>query len=141
MGAVTVVFDTNVIVSAAGFNGPPEDCIIRSFEDDIRVVTSKPMLDELNRVLGYDHLPFSDDAKDDIPLAFLSLTDADVIEPVNSVELFDDPDDDKFIECAVEADAEFLVSGDEQHVQPIGEYRGVSIVSPREFLEEVGNVS
>jgi predicted nucleic acid-binding protein len=53
--------------------------------------------------------------------------------------VFDDPDDDVFLECAVEANADYLVSGDEQHVQAVGEYRGVAIVSPRQFLDEIGD--
>jgi hypothetical protein len=74
MGAVTVVFDTNVIISAAGFGGVPEESIIRAFQDDIRVVTSEAALDELDRVLEYDHLPFGDNAQEGIPFAFLHLT-------------------------------------------------------------------
>jgi predicted nucleic acid-binding protein len=51
--------------------------------------------------------------------------------------VFDDPDDNKFLECAVVAEADYLISGDEQHVQAVEEYRGVQIVSPREFLNEM----
>jgi putative PIN family toxin of toxin-antitoxin system len=139
MGAVTVVFDTNVIVSAAGFGGVPERCLVRSFEDDIHVVTSQEALDELERVLQYERLPFDEDARDDIPWAFRHLTGATVIEPDVSLDVFDDSDDDRFIECAVEANAEYLVSGDERHVQTVDSFRGVSIVSPREFLAAVGD--
>jgi len=137
MGAVAVVFDTNVIISAAGFGGVPEESIIRAFEDDVRVVTSEAALDELDRVLEYDHLPFDDDAQEDIPFAFLHLTDAEVINPEESLDVFNDPDDNKFLECAVEVGADYFISGDEQHVQAIEGYRDVQIVSPREFLNEM----
>lgn len=137
MGAITVVFDTNVIISAAGFDGVPEESIIRAFEDDVRVVTSEAALDELDRVLEYDHLPFDDDAQNDILSAFLHLTDAEIINPAESLDVFNDPDDNKFLECAIEARGDYLISGDEHHVQAIEAYRGIQIVSPREFLNEM----
>ena len=48
----------------------------------------------------------------------------------------DDPDDDKFFECAVEADADYLVSGN-HHVSDVGTFRGVTVCSPSEFLSEM----
>lgn len=47
----------------------------------------------------------------------------------------DDPDDDKFIECALTAGAEVVVSGD-HHLLDIGEYEGISILSAAEFLAQ-----
>lgn len=142
MGPLTVVFDTNVIISAAGFGGVPEQCIIRAFEDDIHVATSKPIIDEVQRVMQYEHLPFNQADIDTIPGAFLMLTDAEFVNPSESLAVIEaDPDDDKFLECAVEADADYLVSGDEKHVQPLGQFRDIEIVSPREFLDIVNDVA
>jgi predicted nucleic acid-binding protein len=45
-----------------------------------------------------------------------------------------DPDDDKVFACAVEAGADYIVSGDERHVLPVGTFQGIPVVSPREFL-------
>jgi putative PIN family toxin of toxin-antitoxin system len=138
MGTVTVVFDTNVIISGAGFGGLPEHCIVRAFEDDIHVLTSDAMMDELRRVVQYDHLPFDEDAQEFIPYVFRLLTQSETVYPAESFDGFDDPDDNKFMECALAGDADYLVSGDEAHVQAFEEYNGVSIVSPRQFLEAVG---
>jgi putative PIN family toxin of toxin-antitoxin system len=46
-----------------------------------------------------------------------------------------DPKDDPIIATAVAAKADYLVTGDRAHLLPIGEYRGVRILSPRQFLE------
>ncbi len=46
----------------------------------------------------------------------------------------DDPDDNKFLECAVEAKAEFVICGD-PHLLRIGRYKAVKIVDVEEFLE------
>ena len=45
----------------------------------------------------------------------------------------DDPDDNKFIECAVESKAEFIVSGD-KHLLKLKEYNGIKIMKATEFL-------
>jgi putative PIN family toxin of toxin-antitoxin system len=45
----------------------------------------------------------------------------------------DDPDDDKFIECALVADATAVVSGD-RHLLELGSYEGIAMLSPTDFL-------
>lgn len=133
MGTVTVVFDTNVLVSALGFGGTPLRAVLRAFDDDVQLVVSEATLTELERVMTYEHLPFSPADRHQ----YLSIlrTEGELITPEIELDVIDDdPDDNRFLECAVEADADYLVSGDKQHVQPIEEYRGIQIVSPREFL-------
>ncbi len=44
------------------------------------------------------------------------------------------PDDNKFLECALESRADFIVSGD-KHLLRFREFKGIKIVSAREFLE------
>ena len=133
MGTVTVVFDTNVLVSALGFGVTPLQAVLRAFDDDVQLVVSEPTLTELERVMTYERLPFSPVDR----RQYLSIlrTEGELVRPEIELDVIDnDPDDNRFLECAVEADADYLVSGDEQHVQPIGEYRGIQVVSPREFL-------
>ena len=48
----------------------------------------------------------------------------------------EDPDDDRYLECAVEGQAEYIVSGD-RHLLALGSYRHISIVPPRAFLAVV----
>ncbi len=45
----------------------------------------------------------------------------------------DDPDDNIIIACAIEAEADFIVSGD-QHLLSLGSYHGISIVKAIDFL-------
>ena len=47
-----------------------------------------------------------------------------------------DPDDDKFVECAVVGEASVIVS-DDHHLLDLGAYRGIRIVSSAQFLSEV----
>ena len=50
------------------------------------------------------------------------------MEPVE-----DDPDDTKILACALEGEADFVVSGD-HHLTDIGSFRGIPIVNPDAFL-------
>ncbi len=45
-----------------------------------------------------------------------------------------DPGDEMVLECALAADAQFIVTGDKRHLLPLRRYREVEIVSPAEFL-------
>ena len=49
----------------------------------------------------------------------------------------DDPDDDLLLETALEAEADYIVSGD-PHLTNLGVLRDIDIVSPSDFLEEAG---
>ena len=44
-------------------------------------------------------------------------------------------DDNRILECAAAARAEFLVTGDKEHLLPLGSYRGTRIVTPAQFLD------
>jgi predicted nucleic acid-binding protein len=59
MGTLGVVLDTNVLVSALGFGGPPLEVLLRTFDDEVRLLASEATLDELERVMHYDRLPFT----------------------------------------------------------------------------------
>lgn len=45
-----------------------------------------------------------------------------------------DADDHRILECAVAARADYLITGDKRHLQPLQHFRGIQIVSPRDFL-------
>ena len=46
----------------------------------------------------------------------------------------DDPPDNRYLECVVEGEAEYIVSGDQLLVR-LGTYQGIAILTPRAFLE------
>jgi putative PIN family toxin of toxin-antitoxin system len=121
MGTVGVVLDTNVLVSALGFGGPPLDALLRTFDDDVRLLASEETLDELERVMTYDRLPFTD--ADRTQYSAILRREADVVRPDEVVEVVRDSDDDKFLEVALAGDADYVVSGD-RDLLALGSYRG-----------------
>jgi len=133
MGA-RVVFDTNVLISALGWDGKPERCLELVFEDEIEAYCTRPMLDELSRVLEYERFDFSTAERQ----SFLAVITAafHVTESGIDVGAADDPDDDVFLECAVAVDAGYVVSGDAD-LLTLGSYDGIEILSPAEFLDRL----
>ena len=57
-----------------------------------------------------------------------------VVEPTIPIEAYRDPDDDKFLELAVEGDADLIISGDSD-LLVLHPFRGIAILSPADFLE------
>ena len=94
MGSLRVVFDTNVLVSAIGFGGKPWDCLVLAFVGDVEMVTADAAIEEFERVLGYDRLPFTETEREQYPT--LIREEATVVDPDESVQVIDDdPDDDR----------------------------------------------
>ena len=60
-----------------------------------------------------------------------------VVTITNALKVVDtDPDDDKIIECAVIGSATHIVTGDHQHLSPIGNYQNIQIVTAAEFYTQ-----
>ena len=131
-----VVIDTNVFVSSL-FGGLPRQVVQLWFEGRITLCLSEPIVTEYQRVLR--EIGAVGEAEERALIeAFASgegvlyTGDPSPIEGVSP-----DPDDDKFLECALELGAEFVVSGD-SGLPELGSYMGVPILTPRELLEQVG---
>lgn len=106
-------------------------------EAAFEVFTSVAILQECRRVLQYDRLRRFhklDDEQIEATIEALRHL-AVVVEPAEPIEAVEeDPSDDKFLECAVAANADFIVSGD-RYLLALKEYRGTRIVTPAEFLD------
>lgn len=131
MGQIRVVFDTNVIISAIGFGGRPLDALLQAFDQSVQLVASEETLAELERVFEYEHLPFTTYEQVQYP-AIIRL-EAEVVESKTSLNIVRDNDDDKFIECAIAGDADYIVSGDKD-LREVGSYDEIEVITPAEFL-------
>ena len=127
-----VVVDTNIFVSSF-FGGNPRRIIDLWIEGGITICLSKDILDEYVAVLlkmGLDKDKGLDELLNLFSHGFNSLFTGN--PPCINI-ISDDPDDNKFIECAVGLDADHIISGD-KHLLNLREYCGIKISSPREFL-------
>lgn len=132
MSAQKVVIDTNVFVSSF-FGGNPRKVIDLWKTGEILLCVSKSILDEYVRVLQRLGL------KDEEALAAMLKLFAEgfnLLFTARTPSLFivdNDPDDNKFIECAVALESSIIVSGD-KHLLSIRDYMGIQILSSADFL-------
>ena len=131
------VIDTNQFVSSLiSKQGPSAQLIDRWREQRFILVTSPEIIAEIQRVLEYPHISkkYKLSKSDVQSLLTLIEHEAVVIPKLPAVHVIkDDPDDDKFLACALAARAEYIVSGD-QHLLSLGSYKSISIVTVKEFL-------
>ncbi|MBI4143817.1 putative toxin-antitoxin system toxin component, PIN family [Candidatus Woesearchaeota archaeon] len=131
-----IVLDTNVLVSGTYWSGSSFRILKMAMNEEFSLIISEKILDEYKKILYSDELMAK---TDEIQKARLSSTEVLLVnsERVNPEYSFgivtDDPDDDKFVYCAVEGKCDFLVSQDE-HILKLKEYQRIRIVTPDEFL-------
>jgi uncharacterized protein len=100
---------------------------------DISNFISPTIIAEFNRVLQYDKFQF-DPVEIQHALETI-LSCSTVILPQVKIEIIkDDPADNKILECAVAANAAYIVSGN-HHLLQLGSYKQINIVSAKQFIE------
>lgn len=128
-----VVFDTNVFLSALFWGGKPKDSLSLVFEKKIVGVISDGILLELEEKLsGKFKYP-----KDQLESYLLLIVENfDFVKPKEKLNAVEDPDDNKILEAALEAKVKFVVTGD-KHLLKLKEFKGIIIVTPKEFLKMI----
>ncbi len=131
---MNVVLDTNVYISALVFPGGVCDQVIRVMRmGSVKCFVSPDILTEFRRVL-IEKFKFTEEEATDACDRIIAI--AQLIYPRFRVQKIKSPDaDNRILECAVEADAKLLVSGDKKHLIPLKSFQGVTIISPAEFLD------
>ncbi len=128
---IRVVVDTNIFVSSF-FGGNPRKVIDRWQSGSIFICLSPEIVDEYVAVLkrlGVDEKQLKE-------LLALFSKGHQVIFTSETPRLQvveKDPSDNKFIECAVALEADYIISGDNALLE-IGNYMGIEIFSPKNFL-------
>ena len=135
--APKVVLDANVWISAMLWGGKPAAIIKAAEMGKVAIMVSEAIIGEISQVLTYPKLTKVYRAEnlqhEELMEAVLRVTKfVEVTKKVNVVT--DHPADDKYIECALAARADYLVSGD-KHLLNIESYKGTRVVSVIEFLQ------
>ena len=132
---VTVVLDTNVVLSAILFKGKLSRIMELWKKGMISPVLSPAAFRELQQVLEYPKFALTKVEIERILLRELLPFFSVVEETVTVSGVCKDPDDDKFLACALSAHAEFLITGDKD-LSRIGKYESVNILSASDFLKK-----
>jgi uncharacterized protein len=136
-----LVLDTNIVVAGLLWNGPPRRLIELAIEGEAVELFSSPMLlDELAHTLGYSNFAARINSFATSIAALVGQYTAlvSLVMPANVPRIVaNDDDDDHVIAAAVAARAELIVTGDRQHLLPIGSHQGIAIVTAREVVDRL----
>jgi putative PIN family toxin of toxin-antitoxin system len=128
------VFDTNILFSATGWRGKPLECVQRARAGEVQVVTCPELIEELAEKLEA-RLHFSAGQVAETIADYLGFLRVIQIPKV-LMAVPRDPEDNMVLECAIEAEARYIVSGD-KHLLELKEYRGIRIIRAADFLNLV----
>lgn len=130
-----IVVDTNIFISAAILKGVSAGLMDYWKEERFIWLFSAEIFDEYFEVIARPK--FGQEEKDIRELSDILTTKAVAVEPNIKVNIVkEDPDDNKFLECAIAGEADYIVSGD-RHLLALGEYKGIPILTLKELLERI----
>jgi uncharacterized protein len=130
-----VVLDTNVLLSALAFPGcKPDQVLHRARQGEVELFVSSFILTELERFLR-DKFRFTKRQTDERVRVIRRM--ATLLEPTERIAVVAAKDDDnRILECAVAARADYIVTGDKEHLLPLRSIGTNQIVTPAAFLEQ-----
>jgi putative PIN family toxin of toxin-antitoxin system len=129
-----VVVDTNVFVSGVFFSGPPHEILEAWRDRRLTLVVSPEILAEY-QATG-DELASQFPDVDLTPWLELVATLGVIVQaPSLSEQVCADPDDDKFLACAIAGRTRVVTSGDKA-LRATSGFRGVTVLTPRQFVDK-----
>lgn len=134
------VVDTNVIISGSLWEGRPAEVMRQIETGRVEMYLSADILEEIEEVLEQEKLegPIARSGQSVNMVMNKIYSMASIVNPKVKVRrVKEDPDDNKFLECAVECKADYIISGD-KHLLDLGEHGGIKIVLASQFLEHQG---
>lgn len=131
---MNVVLDTNVLVSGILFSGPPHQILRAWSRGQFRLAMTSQILEEYRRV-GIE-LQRGFPSVDIGAVLDLILVGSEFFEPASlDGPVCSDPDDDKFLACALASKSKVIISGDHHLLRASG-YGGIAVMKPRDFVEQ-----
>jgi uncharacterized protein len=137
---IRAVLDANVLVSALVSPGGIPAQVLRAWRDErFHLVASQAILSEIDQVLRYAKVRKRHGMSDNEIKEWIDdLAHLAVLVPgqITVTVIIEDPADDRYLECALEGEAECIVSGD-QHLLRLNRYEHIDVLTPRAFLDVV----
>lgn len=132
---MTIVVDTNVIISALLFGGNPQRVLEMVLAQTVRMAVSRKLLDEVSGVLQSRKFRYSHEVALSIVRELESISD--LVMPLRRNEAIGtDPYDNMILGCAVTAKTDYIVTCD-THLLELREFETIWIVTPVQFLQSV----
>ena len=128
-----IVIDTNVLVSGIFFGGFPRKILNSVVGQKITACATAEIINEYEEIVQ----EMIDRKQGHINKAILTplINALEIIEPITHVEICRDPDDNKFLGCAKDSHALYIVSGDKD-LLVIEEYENIQIMTAKDFCKK-----
>jgi uncharacterized protein len=134
-----VVFDTNVVASASFWRGKPFNCLAAWAQGRCEAVVSPAVLAEYHETIEELRLEYPD--RQPVEWADALAESALLVFPTDrATGATPDPDDEMILECALAAEADYIVTGDKKHLLALREFQNIPIVSPSDFLQRLATL-
>ena len=121
-----ILIDTNILISALFFGKFPKEFLNEVLEKSFEICINDKIFSEYERTIARK-------------IAKKKILDETLYEKFfeikSDLKICRDHDDDKFINCAIDAKAIYIVSGDND-LLTIKNFAGIEIVTAREFYEK-----
>ncbi|MBV9266294.1 MAG: putative toxin-antitoxin system toxin component, PIN family [Acidobacteriaceae bacterium] len=131
MISLRLILDTNIIVSAAiKPDGLQRTVLLLAITKPARLYVTEEIIAEYCDVLSRPELKIRKGLRQQ--LLGLIQNHAYLIKPSRPLQVTSDPDDDKFLECADAARADYLVTGNQRHFPKF--WKKTKVITSREFI-------
>lgn len=128
-----IVIDTNVVMSGVFFGGAPRKVLESITTDKFDAYATSEIMEEYSETIKELSEKYGG-RLDKKGLSRFTLK-LHVIEPETKVQICRDPDDDKFLSCAIDSKSLYIVSGDKD-LLVLEKYEGVEIITARDFCQK-----
>ena len=128
-----IVLDANIFISAFFWGGNPRAVLERVINKSDDLLITKEILDEIEDVIGRPKFHVDRDAIEYF-IKSIEETGTKIIPKKQIINASRDKTDNKYIECAIAGNADYIISGD-IHLLEIKKCRTIKIVSARDYLE------
>ena len=133
-----IVIDTNIVASAIFFGGRPRELMELLLRHELTAFITREIIEEYQGTIAYlqNEYPSKRIA---VPLTQI-IAACNMIETTSVIRVCRDPDDDKFIACALDSRSIYIVSGDKD-LLAVKQYKDVQVVTVAQFFRDIWNPS
>jgi putative PIN family toxin of toxin-antitoxin system len=128
---VKAVFDTNVLIAALLTEGLCSGLLVRARKHNFDLVLCDNIIREFKGILTKRFKVSSSDVSE-ITSIIIEASSEILHKAASSPRICRDPNDDMIIACALDADADYIVTGDED-LLILKRYKNILIINPRHF--------
>lgn len=136
-----VVLDTNILISFLLTHGETISKIIDGWEQQkFTLLVTNEIITEIKQVI--ERFVVSKLIKEETALAFLDRLEKEslIVLSLTTLTISPDKKDNRYLECAKDGKADYLISGDKKHLLKFGKFGKTKIISPAQFIQVLQNL-